>query len=323
MEAIDRVLDGLKLHSSVFSRLEVGEGWGFAKDRLEGAPFHIVVEGEAWVGSESEDDFIRLARGDMVILPRGQPHRLVSAPHATTVRWSKVIADAGLQHFTPGDRIKPSVLRVGVEGRPCAKLISGIFEFADRRRNPLLATLPHFLVLRGAEEMPSPGARLAEIAEMINGEIEANGPGSGIVAGRLADYLFVQAVRAYLVTNTDKDPGWLRGLHHPQVGSALTLIHAQPDREWSVERLAKEVSMSRSLFAHQFKLHVGRGPIEYLTEWRMFEAAGYLNEGMLSPKEIARIAGYNSVAAFGKAFKRWAGESPATVRRASRTSRAA
>ena len=321
MDTIDEVLNGLKLQSTVFSRLELGPGWGFAKEQLDGAPFHIVIEGEAWVGAADGDDFVRFAPGDMVILPRGQPHRLLSSPNATAVPFRQVMTDVGLQHWTPGQRVKPVVLRVGPRGQPCSRLISGIFEFNDRRRNPLLAALPDLLIMRACGDPATAGGRLADIGAMISREIEAGQPGAGLVAGRLADYLFIQAVRAHLVANADDKPGWLRGLRDPFVGAALARIHSRPDRDWTVENLARDVNMSRSQFAQRFKLHVGRGPIEYLTSWRMFAAAGHLAEGRLALKEVAELAGYDSVAAFGKAFKRWGGQSPAAAKRSAREMR--
>jgi len=316
VDAIDAVLDGLKLQSSVFSRMELRGGWGFSKASLEGAPFHIVLEGEAWVEATGGKP-TRIGRGEMAILPRGLPYRLLSKPGADAVPFQRVLVDLGLEHWKPGDRVEPVFLRMGT-GKPVTKLVSGVFDFTDPRKNPLVASLPEVLVLRESDVSTVPGAHLVQIGRMISDEIEANKLGARLAAARLADYLFVQAVRAHLVSSASTDPGWLRGLRDPSVGASLAMIHADPRRDWSVKTLAQEVGMSRSQFAQQFKLHVGQAPIEYLTTWRMFDAASRLDDRQLSLKEIARNAGYNSVAAFGKAFKRWAGASPAAMRRGTR-----
>lgn len=316
MDPVDQVLESLKLHSSVFSRLELGAGWGFSKDRLEGAPFHIVLQGEAWVGAPDGGELTRLGCGDMAIMTCGQPHLLLSAPNAEAIPWKSAVADLGIHEWKPGQRIKPSVLRVGPKETPCAKLISGIFEFADRRRNPLMSALPDLLTLRSSDKVAPD--RLSVVSALMNREIEEGGLGTGMVAGRLADYLFIQAVREHLVGNVGELAGWLRGLRDPVIGKALSLIHARPAHDWTVESLAGALNMSRSQFADRFRRFVGRGPIEYLTEWRMFEATGHLTDSHQSLKEIASRSGYRSVAAFGRAFKRWSGASSASVRNASR-----
>jgi AraC-like DNA-binding protein len=315
LDAIDQVLEGLKLRSSVFSRMELTDGWGFAKDCLGGAPFHFVLEGEAWVGHD-EGDLVRLSAGEMAILPRGEAHLLLSAPDAEAAPFHRLASDMGLPNWRPGIHIKPHILRFGPAGPAVTRLLSGIFEFTDRRRNPLLSALPDLLILRGTTDRTRD--TIKAIAKAIDHEIEAGAPGARLVAARLADYLFIEAVREHLAFNGREDAGWLQGLNDPVVGRALSLMHAEPARAWTVGVLAAEVGASRTQFAERFSFLVGRGPIEYLRDWRMFVAAGHLGEARLSLKEVAKLAGYRSGAAFGRAFKLWAGESPAAVRRAGR-----
>ncbi|WP_315761775.1 AraC family transcriptional regulator [Sphingomonas sp. Y38-1Y] len=313
MDPIDQVLEGLRLQGSVFSRMELGAGWGFSKECLGGAPFHLVIEGEAWVGHDA-DDLVRLGVGEMAIFPRGEAHLLLSAHDAEALPFHRIAVDIGLPEWRPGIRLKPRVLRFGTNGPPVTRLVSGIFEFADRRRNPLLSALPDILMLRGISGERA-RTTIRTVAMTIDHEVEASAPGARLVAARLADYLFVEAVREHLVSNGRDDRGWLRGLGDPLVGRALSLIHADPGRDWSVDLLAIEVGASRSQFAQRFRALVERGPIEYLREWRMFLASAHLAEAQMPLKEIARRAGYRSVPAFGRAFKLWAGEPPAAVRR--------
>lgn len=250
----------------------------------------------------------------MIIVTRGQPHLLLSNPSAEAVPWKRILSRLDIENWRPGMRIKPSVLRIGREEAPCAKLISGVFEFTDRRRNLLMEALPDYLILRSNSGASFEDERTWPIVRLIDREIQSAAPGAGMMAARLADYLFVQAVREYLVDQQSNGAGWLRGLRDPTIGKALALIHSEAGTAWTVERLAHAAGASRSSFARRFKDCVGIGPIEYLTDWRMFEAAGMLADDFHSLKEIAKLAGYNSTAAFGKAFKRWSGETPALHR---------
>ena len=183
LDAIDQVLEGLKLRSSVFSRMELTEGWGFAKDCLGGAPFHFVLEGEAWVGHD-QGDLVRLKAGEMAILPRGEAHLLLSAPDAEAAPFRRLASEMGVPSWRPGIHIKPSVLHFGPPGPAVTRLLSGIFEFTDRRRNPLLSALPDLLLLRGTTDRARD--TIQAIAKTIDHEIEASAPGARLVAARLA-----------------------------------------------------------------------------------------------------------------------------------------
>ncbi|MBB3695255.1 AraC family transcriptional regulator [Sphingomonas sp. BK580] len=314
---VDQVLDGLKLRSSVFSRLELDSGWGFAKASLPGAPFHIVIEGEAWLSASGEGGFERLGRGDLAILPRGGAHLLASSPDAEVLSFNDVWRDLGLPDWRPGQPYTPRVVRIGSCDRPSTRLVSGVFSFMDRRRNPLLSALPDVLTLRASEDLAHPGAKLNDVAALIDNEVGARMPGGALVVSRLADFLFVQAVRAHLASGSARDPGWLLGLSDPRIGSALRAIHSAPEAAWSVARLAQEAGMSRSSFALEFKRLVGRGPFEYLKEWRMFEAAALLEEGAPSIAEVAGRVGYSSEVSFSRAFKLIHGLTPGSYRRGS------
>jgi AraC-like DNA-binding protein len=154
--------------------------------------------------------------------------------------------------------------------------------------------------------------------QFIAWEVAAGKPGAHTVVSRLADILFIQIVRGYLAGLPEDATGWLGALKDQQIGAALTLIHQNPERDWTVLALAEQVAMSRSAFAARFNRIVGEPPLHYLTRWRMQKAAGLLREGQASLAEIAEQVGYDSEAAFSKAFKRAIGSAPGAYRRAAR-----
>ena len=311
MSSINDVLDGLRLQSSVFCRMTLSGDWGFAKDALSGAPFHLMLSGSAWL--LKDEVALRLDPGDVVVLPHGSEHRLVSEPDAEAVPFREVADSRGLAPWTPGTRYKSVDLRFG-SGCVRTTLISGVFAFGDHRRNPLLGALPPVLLIRRATV--SPAARtIAAIAALLDRELLSGRPGAESVAARFSDLLLVEIVRHHLASAEKLPKGWLSGLADEEIAPALALMHRTPDQPWSVASLARELAMSRSRFAARFQEAVGQGPLEYLTELRMFRAAGRLGEGRIALPALAASVGYSSDIAFSKAFKRWAGHSPAAYRR--------
>ncbi|ORE97508.1 AraC family transcriptional regulator [Aurantimonas sp. 22II-16-19i] len=308
MAHIDDFLAKLRLESTVFCRMILAGEWGFAKEALLGAPFHIILSGEASVDVSGRS--IALAAGDVVVLPSGEPHRLLARPGADAVPWSRVADEMGLVPWQPGARFKMLELTFGVDG-PKTSLISGVFAFDDQRRNPLLAALPPVMHLRSAVASTSTAASLVSLLQV---ELKPDTPGSVEVSSRIADLLLLQVVRHYL-GSADLPSGWLRGVADPQIAPALVLMQNAPQKRWSVAMLATAVGMSRSLFAARFKDVVGQSPLEFLTEWRMYSATLQLVDARLPVKSIADAVGYASDSSFKKAFKRWSGRSPAAYRR--------
>lgn len=312
MTLIDSILDGLRLESSVFCRMTLSGEWGFAKDALSGAPFHLMLSGRAWLLKEGIDEPLRLDPGDIVVLPRGEPHRLVSSPDADAVPFKQVIDSMGLVPWAPGTRFKSVDLRLG-SGHTTTTLISGVFAFGEHRRNPLLAALPSLLQVRAESESPAARA-VAAVTSLLDAELLSGKPGAECVAARLADILFVQVVRDHL-SKEILPQGWMRGMTDREIAPVLALMHREPERPWSVETLAREVGMSRSRFAVRFRDVVGQGPLDYLTNWRMYQGAYCLARGEMALPAVATAVGYRSEVSFSKAFKRWCGYSPAEYRR--------
>ena len=316
MDLIETVLEGLQLESTVFCRMELTGTWGFAKPALQGAPFHVILSGEAWLRLPTQSKPTLLRAGDMVILPGGDAHDIMSAPGSPLISFKALLAAQGVHPWSPGVRIKPTRRKLGVGEGPATHLVAGVFGFNDRRENPLLAALPRLFHLRAEETAATVGESwLPSTVAFLGAEVGSGQPGAGAVAARLADVLFIQAVRAYLASAEPKDPGWLRGIVDPQLGRVLTRIHAGAEKPWTVATLAQAAGMSRSRFAARFQAVIGQTPLDYLTRWRMYVAAGRLSDGRVGLAELAQQAGYRSEVAFSKAFKRWAGCSPAEFKR--------
>lgn len=306
MALIDDVFSDLRLQGVVFSRMTLRGDWGYAKPDLQGAPFHLVVSGEAWVVADALGEPRRLGAGDVAVLSHGDPHLLLSGPGARTRPWSEIVAREGLGGWSPGERFKTCDLVLG-EGAPETVLISGVFAFHDPRPNPFLQGLPAVMVARS-------DADLQAVAGLLDREIRTRAPGAEGVGGKLADLLLAQVIRRQL-TSSEAPAGWLRGLADPEISGALSAIHRTPERRWSVELLAREAGMSRSRFAARFRAVTGQAPLDYLTRHRMFRAAGDLAMRRVPLAELAAAAGYESEAAFSKAFRRWSGHAPTEYRR--------
>lgn len=192
-------------------------------------------------------------------------------------------------------------------------MVCGFLGFARAEGNPVISTLPPLLKLdveRGgnAEWIRSTFQFAAE-------EVAAGRPGSEAVLAKLSELLFVEAVRRYAETLPEGQTGWLAGLREPHVARALALLHRDTARRWTVEDLGREVGLSRSALAERFIRLIGMPPIQYLASWRMQVATQKLRNTSASLAEVAAAVGYDSEAAFSRAFKKSFGTAPATWRR--------
>jgi AraC-like DNA-binding protein len=314
MDPLSDVLRDLHLESTVFCVFELRAPWGLQKTAHEGAPFHIVTEGRCWLQFELEAP-IELTAGDLVVIPHGEGHKLLSSPDSPSEPLMTVLARHGVHRtWTPGmPPSRPLEIRLGSTEGERARLISGVFAFRDRRRNPVLETLPRLIRVAGEHGRARPWLEAA--LGLLVEEAFSQAPGAHTVVERAADILFVQAVRAHIQSSKEGGGGWLRGLMDPKIGLALSFIHAQPAATWTIERLARKVGLSRTVFAKRFRELVGDTVMAYVTGRRMHVAAGLLHRGRDSLAQIARSVGYESDISFSKAFRTWAGEPPGSYRR--------
>jgi len=155
--------------------------------------------------------------------------------------------------------------------------------------------------------------------QALASEMEEQAPGSEVVASRLAEVLFIQVLRAHIASGPKRNKGWLRAIFDPQMGTALSAIHDRVNTPWTVESLAEAAGMSRSAFAARFKELLGQTPLEYVTGWRMQKAMRLLEQREKKLIDVARSVGYESDAAFSKAFKRVIGANPSEYLRQNST----
>jgi AraC-like DNA-binding protein len=307
MDVLTEVLESIHVRSLISGRLECTAPWGLAM--RGGRPaFYVVTRGSCELKLEGASRPVALAGGDFVLLPKAQPHTIRDSAR-TPARPALEALKNSQNHrgCQPG-----GVFRLG-GGGALTTLVGGCFQMEAGHGNPLLTSLPPMIHVRG--DRGTAGQWLESTLQFIASEMASGQPGAETVVSRLADILFVQAVRAYVAEQGEHASGWLRALVDGQIGQALSLIHQHPEQAWTVEGLAARVGMSRSAFAARFAELVKEPPLTYLTRWRMTKASRLLQTGSETMSEIAGQVGYDAEAAFSKAFKRWIGTAPGTYRR--------
>lgn len=307
MDVLTDVLRTVRARAACSGRLEAAAPWGLEVTPGEYARFHVVLEGKAWLRPPAPEEPIELSGGDLIALPHGDGHTLSDSPSGPARELDELLAGE--------PRGLDRTFWIGGSG-PRTVLVSGRIEFEGRRGNPLLSVLPKVMVLRG--ELARSVHWLEPTLRILASEMASGRPGAQTVVSRLADVIFIQIVRGHLAARGGEGTGWLAALGDSQIGAALALVHQNPERDWTVQELAHQVAMSRSAFAARFTRLVGEPPLSYVTRWRMQKAAGMLREGNSTIAQIAESVGYDSEAAFSKAFKRALGSAPGAYRRAAR-----
>jgi AraC-like DNA-binding protein len=275
--------------------------------------YHVVTAGECWAGIAGESP-LRLQRGDVIVLPQGDAHIVSSAPGM------QADVDVGSYremqrhqrpfhlHYAGGS--EPRLDTGGASGSATTRIVCGFIGCDARPFNPLLSALPRLLHLPATE-----AARSEHFAALAAEESAQRRPGGDAMLERLSEMMFVDAIRRHAGTLPEESTGWLAGLLDPYVSKALALLHAMPASGWTVEELSRQVGMSRSALHERFVQLVGQPPMQYLTQWRMQSASRLLRETRASVASVAIDVGYDSEAAFSRAFKREVGQPPAAWRR--------
>lgn len=264
--------------------------------------FHVVTAGECWVEVEGVPP-VRLVAGDLALVPHGRGHVLRSAPGVPSLgRVDELPQEYVSDHY--------SVLRHD-GGGPRSDLVCGVLSVDGPAARLLLELLPPVVHVPAAGAGDAPW--IAGTLDLMADELTRARPGGEAVTTRLADILVIQAIRAW-VDGQSTPTGWLGALRDPHVGVAVAAVHRDPARPWTVESLAREATMSRSAFAARFTEVVGVPAMQYVTSWRMHVATDLLATG----EPVARAAaatGYDSEAAFSRAYRRETGRAPGAVRR--------
>jgi AraC-like DNA-binding protein len=276
--------------------------------------FHMVAKGSGWAAIR-EVAPVRLETGDIVMFPHGDAHVISSAPGVKPERITAEWVFATRHEPKP----IPIAYHRGVRepGSPApvadaeAVLVCGFLGCDLRPFNPLVAALPRLLHQPAARA----GDWVARVIDQAACESTQRGPGADAVLERLAEMMFVDTARRYLDSLPEDATGWLAGLRDRYVGRALSLLHQFPERPWTIDGLGRQVGLSRSALHERFTQFLGQPPMQYLANWRIQVGSRLLRETQQTVASIALDVGYESEAAFSRAFRRLVGLPPGAWRR--------
>ena len=329
-DPLSDVLASVRLHGAIFYYVSFGDEWVAetpASPELARAlmptsehvlAYHLMLKGGCWAATTGEPP-VRLSEGDIVMFPRGDAHVMSSAPGMRASRddsdWRVLTRDdpkpIAVAYYD--GRLRPGELASESEVR--AVIVCGFVGCDLRPFNPLIGALPRLLHLHAG----GVGAWVEPMLHHAVEESRRSRAGSAAMLERVSEMVFVDAARRHLESiSGEEGTGWLAALRDRHVGKAIQLIHERPAEPWTVDDLAKRVGVSRSAFHERFALLVGMPPVQYLTQWRIQRGACLLREGDANVAAIAQEVGYDSEAAFARAFKRVVGQAPGAWRRAQR-----
>ena len=312
-DVLSDVLRVIHLSGAIFFHADVALPWAvrtvsaheLAQALLPSAKhlllFHIVEHGHCRIALKGADS-LELATGDIVLLPYGDEHTLGSDLSLAPIPMKQILKPTlgGLSKLTFG------------QGPQRTRVICGFLECDELLFNPLYRALPESIHVRMSEESGS--SLLTATVRSIVDEIREDQPGAACVLSRLSELLFIEVLRRYMAGLELNAVGWLNALHDPVVGRALQLLHTSPAYPWTVTDLARQVGASRSLLADRFRVMVGQPPMRYLSSWRLQLGAEMMRDHRHGIAAVATHVGYDSEAAFNRAFKRRLGQPPATWR---------
>ncbi|MBN9389320.1 MAG: AraC family transcriptional regulator [Chloroflexi bacterium] len=302
MEVLTDLLNTLELKGWLSSRRELVPPWRYDFAPSKDSMFHIITQGGAYLQVAGEDELIHLEAGDVVLFPGGYPHSLYDSPTSPRTR---------LVHLDYNPQRGYQVVSRDEEG-PKLLLLCGAFHFDYPNDFPLLRRLPRLIHIPGVQGQMEPG--FADILRLLTRESASQQPAAEVILRRLTELLFIQTLRLWLDQKAEGPTGWAGVLGDKPISAALSLIHYSPEHPWRVKELAEAAGLSRSIFTTRFTELVGEPPMTYLTRWRMLRAVRLL-KNEVSMDIISDRVGYESEAAFRKAFKREIGIPPAQYRK--------
>jgi AraC-like DNA-binding protein len=315
MDALSDILRVVRLKGGVFLHAEFTAPWCIRSDLsardlgslLEGAEhivlYHYVVEGRMSARVD-KGELVELEAGEAVMFPHNHPHLMGSHLDLPPVSTRQVV------HAPAGGGLR--VICHGAGGAR-TRVVCGFLGCDRLEGNPLAGALPP--VLRFDTRQGSSAAWMSSSLEFAADEIAAHRAGSETILAKMSELMFVEALRRYVESLPEEQTGWLAGLKDPFVSRALSLMHKRLNEEWTVDDLGRQVGLSRSALADRFTRLIGEPPMRYLARWRLQVAANQLRNSDAPLAHIAEQVGYESEAAFNRAFKRSFGVPPATWRR--------
>ena len=325
-DALSDLLRSVRLRGAVFYYVSFRDRWSaeaphgkeIAEAVMPGCEhvmaYHMIAKGGGWAAIPGHPP-VKLSAGDIVMFPQGDRHVLSSAPgiepYRLTAEW--VFSTRGTPKPMPISYhhgvLEPGTPMPIEEANTIA--VCGFFGCDLKPFNPLISALPRIFHLPGTQT----GDWVSRVIDQAVVESNDPRPGGGAVLERLSEMMFVDAARRYLDSLPEDATGWLAGLRDRFVGKALALIHERPDYNWSVDSLAHEVGLSRSALYERFMKFLGQPPMQYLANWRIQYATRLLRETYRNVATIALDVGYESEAAFSRAFRRLVGMPPAAWRK--------
>lgn len=323
-DTLSDVLRGVRLRGAVFFNISGSSDWAAeAPPAREIAPllmrgvehvveYHAVAQGRCWAGIPG-GPAVELSAGDVVMFPHGDAHVVSSAPGMRgdpDFSWlpGMRVDQYPLRLAYSGQNVKQSV---SPDGDAATTIVCGFLGCDLQPFNPLIAALPRLLHLRADAD----NAWISNFTQQAVAESHARRPGGEAMLARMSEMMFVDAVRRYADRLPTQSAGWLAGLRDRFIGRALALMHEAPAQSWTIDELGRRVGLSRSALHERFVQLIGVPPMQYLAQWRMQVAARLLLETRATVAAIALDVGYESEAAFARAFKRLVGMPPAAWRR--------
>lgn len=305
MDVLSDILDLLKFKGSLYFTTEFRAPWGIQVPHYQHvARFHLAAGGDCWVNVAGSSEPVLLSSGDMIIVPHGTAHTLSDKIDTPIIDLDAAIEASGYD----GD----GHLIYGGSKEGHSNLVCGHFEFDGNFQHPLISDLPDFILIRGKKAMEFSWFESA--MRYMSYETGINQMGNQAVIKRLSEILFIHAVRVWS-TEGGHESGFLRAVGDKNIGRGLKSFHDKPEANWTIEKLAIEAGLSRSVFAERFRALMTMTPMQYVTMWRMQKACKFLLESELSTDSIAEKVGYQSLASFSKVFKKTIGTGPGAFRK--------
>ncbi len=315
MDALSQTLRVVRLASAIFINARFTAPWCYQSPRADsvvhllepGAErlviFHLITEGDCFALLGKHEP-VPLSAGDVVLFPQGDAHRMCSDVSLPPASGGAPLAEVLSR--------RPCQIAYG-GGGAATRLVCGYLACDARLARLLLAGLPP--IVRVNVRGSSAGLWLEASLRYALTEARSPRPGGEGVLAKLSEVLFIEVLRLYMNEQAEGRTGWLAGVGDRIVGAALNAMHKEPARTWTLEDLAHTANTSRSVLAERFTQLVGSAPMQYLTQWRMLLASNLLCQSQASLTSIAHDVGYQTDAAFSRAFRREFGSPPAAWRR--------
>ncbi|TXG84534.1 MAG: AraC family transcriptional regulator [Sphingomonadales bacterium] len=305
MDLLSDILDTIALRGQIYFRTCFTGPWSVAVPQYQRAiRFHYVVQGVCHVTMSAGQE-LALRQGDIALIPSGAAHILSDQPGRIAASLETVLNDAG---FTGEGAL---CLGAGDDNH-ATQMICGHFVFAEGSDHPLLRAMPqHFHITAG---MRTRNLWLDEALRLMARQMMSDNPGGSAAVRRMSEVIFIEAIRCCAEQSKELER-FMHALSDAKISRALAAIHQMPAQAWTVEKMAAAAAMSRSRFADRFQELTGMAPLAYLTEWRMQRARRMLSSTSANIQEIAGAVGYQSAAAFTRAFATMYGEPPTDFRR--------